>query len=145
MATCEAEEMRHLSGAAMCAHACICISSPSPLVVVPILYSCLTFRVEVSWEWALWSGAGSCCQCASCVLFISSRVRMCLHVLLFEHAQLPLLFSSGGPVPGEFTREDFLVVGIPCHLSWCCGRVASSSAAPALLCWTQLMLQVLLV
>lgn len=74
--------------------------------------------------------------------FFLAEWQYVLHVLLFEHAQLLVLFSSGGPG----ASGDLLGRSEPTSLQltlWA-GDDILSSAPSAVLCWTQLIFQVLL-
>lgn len=43
-----------------------------------------------------------------CALYSQQSDNVFLHVLLFEHAQLPALPPREAPVPGKFASDDFL-------------------------------------
>lgn len=73
----------------------------------------------------------SCRQCAFCVIFVS-REWVCLHAVLFEHAQPLVPFSSGSPGPGTCACEYFLACSDPCQLSHGCG-LPGAALSPALL------------
>lgn len=89
---------------------------------------------------------GSWCQCTSFVLFIPSRVTVfCTSCYLSMHNCLSCSLWEA-LVSGKFAIEDFLGSSEPMSpwlMQWS-GDSILSSASSAILCWTQLIIQVLL-
>lgn len=93
----------------MCEHADLCSLSLSlslaqlSVVAISLLPSAPRFLEH-------WPHSPKLSLCALPVCSIPGRVTQCffLHVSLFEHAQLLVLLSTGGPVPGKFASGDLL-------------------------------------
>lgn len=124
----------------VCGHACLCFPLSPHFSAHP------TFSAEASWALAPEPEPVLAARVLPvCSLFLAGW-RCVLHVLLFEHAQLLVLFFWEPLVPGEFASEDFLGSSEPVSpwlMLWA-GDIIFSSAPSAILCWTQLILQVLL-
>lgn len=116
----------------MCEHAYMCFSLSLPTTPQVLPFLCFpppsVQRFPEYWPVAK---AGSCCQCTSCVLFLSSRVTMCFACLAIWActAACPVLW--GRPwCQASLPVKTFWVAQNPRHLGWCYGRVTSFIFSP---------------
>lgn len=116
----------------MCEHAYMCFSLSLPTTPQVLPFLCFpppsVQRFPEYWPVAK---AGSCCQCTSCVLFLSSRVTMCFARLAIWActAACPVLW--GRPwCQASLPVKTFWVAQNPRHLGWCYGRVTSFIFSP---------------
>lgn len=133
----------------MCEHACMCfsLSSSAPPKVLPFLCFPPPSVQRFPEYWPRSQKPVLAVSVLPVCSFFLAEWRCVLHVLLFEHAQLLVLFFRGEAlVPSRFASEDFLGSSEPTSpwlMLWA-GDSIFSSAPSAILCWTQLILQVLL-
>lgn len=112
---------------------CASLSSSAPPRCCP-LSAPPTVSAEVSWVLAPSPEAGSCCQCTSCVLLLSSGVTMCFARLAIWACTAACSVFGGRPwCQASLPVKTSWVVQIPRHLGWCYGQVTSSSLQPPVL------------